>query len=233
VNIAYVGTRGSRLSTYYPYNMNQFVTGAQNFPKMGSINYNNYNGISNYDGLQLHAEHRAPTGWSPPSPMPGRTRWMTREELSRVGPRNSITIRWRAMETPARTSARSSAHHPLSIALRPWPALWRQCLTSHGMGGWRLAEQPDRSGSVRHAGRSLHGRQLRPNRPDLTGSIKYPKSISGYWFDPASFSNPPTTRAHPQRHDVYAPGNPRPQPGLRAGIPRGQLERSEEHPSDG
>ncbi|MFY9852319.1 MAG: carboxypeptidase regulatory-like domain-containing protein, partial [Terracidiphilus sp.] len=43
VNVAYVGTKGSRLSTYYPYNMNQFGTGAQNFPTMGSINYNNYN----------------------------------------------------------------------------------------------------------------------------------------------------------------------------------------------
>jgi len=61
-NLAYVGTRGSRLSTFYPYNMYQFVTGAQNFASMGGINYNNYNGISNYDALQLHAEHHAANG---------------------------------------------------------------------------------------------------------------------------------------------------------------------------
>jgi len=30
------------------------------------------------------------------------------------------------------------------------------------------------------------------NRPDLVGPISYPKSISGHWFDPASFANPPT-----------------------------------------
>jgi hypothetical protein len=29
------------------------------------------------------------------------------------------------------------------------------------------------------------------NRPDLIAPIKYPKSISGFWFDPASFANPP------------------------------------------
>ncbi|MGB0052571.1 MAG: carboxypeptidase-like regulatory domain-containing protein, partial [Terracidiphilus sp.] len=62
VNIAYVGTSGSNLSTYYPYNINQFKTGQQNFPTLGSINYNNYNGISNYNGLQVHAEHRVTNG---------------------------------------------------------------------------------------------------------------------------------------------------------------------------
>jgi len=62
VNIAYVGTSGSNMSTYYPYNLYQFNTGQQNFPTLGSINYNNYNGISNYNGLQLHVEHRMTTG---------------------------------------------------------------------------------------------------------------------------------------------------------------------------
>jgi len=62
VNVAYVGTRGSNLSTYYPYNLEQFGTGYENFQGMGGINYNNYNGISNYDGLQVHAEHRAAKG---------------------------------------------------------------------------------------------------------------------------------------------------------------------------
>ncbi|MFZ0302990.1 MAG: carboxypeptidase-like regulatory domain-containing protein [Terracidiphilus sp.] len=58
VTISYVGTEGGHLSSYYPYNNNQFETGLQNFPKLGSINYNNYDGKSNYAGLQAHAEHR-------------------------------------------------------------------------------------------------------------------------------------------------------------------------------
>ena len=58
VTIAYVGTEGGHLSSYYPYNSNQFETGKLNFPNLGSINYNNYDGKSNYNGLQARAEHR-------------------------------------------------------------------------------------------------------------------------------------------------------------------------------
>jgi len=62
LNVAYVGTVGNDLSSYYPYNINQFKTGIQNFPGLGGINYNDYNGISNYNGLQIHGVHRGPTG---------------------------------------------------------------------------------------------------------------------------------------------------------------------------
>jgi len=55
---AYVGSVSRHLSTYYNYNLYQFGTGLQNFPTDGAITYNNYNGASNYNGLQLHFEHR-------------------------------------------------------------------------------------------------------------------------------------------------------------------------------
>ncbi len=52
VNLAYVGTRGTDLSTYYPYNLYQFGTGKQNFPRLGGINYNNYNGLRTMTGCK-------------------------------------------------------------------------------------------------------------------------------------------------------------------------------------
>ena len=58
ITVSYVGTEGGHLSSYYPYNSTQFATGKQNFPTLGSINYNNYDGKSSYAGLQAHAEHR-------------------------------------------------------------------------------------------------------------------------------------------------------------------------------
>jgi hypothetical protein len=59
VNIAYVGTHSSNLSTYYPYNVYQFGTGIKAFPNDGSLTYIDYDGVGNYNGLQIHAEHRA------------------------------------------------------------------------------------------------------------------------------------------------------------------------------
>ena len=54
------------------------------------------------------------------------------------------------------------------------------------------------------------------NRPDLVAPISYPKSITGYWFNPASFANPPTVSANGQtvytrlgtlgRNQIYGPG---------------------------
>ena len=58
MNIAYVGSRSEHLSTYYNDNIYHFGTGLQNFPTDGTITYNNYNGDANYNGLQLHYEHR-------------------------------------------------------------------------------------------------------------------------------------------------------------------------------
>jgi hypothetical protein len=54
------------------------------------------------------------------------------------------------------------------------------------------------------------------NRPDLVAPIKYPKSITGQWFDPTSFANPPqVSTSNGQvyarlgtlaRNQIYGPG---------------------------
>ncbi len=62
-SMAYVGTRGDRLSTYYnnvtQYNAYTIGETTRLFPNLGYLPYNVYNGSSNYNGLQLHYEHRA------------------------------------------------------------------------------------------------------------------------------------------------------------------------------
>jgi hypothetical protein len=51
------------------------------------------------------------------------------------------------------------------------------------------------------------GQDAPGNRPDLTGSISYPKATSGntgaYWFNPAAFANPPTVAAPACACTVY------------------------------
>ncbi|MGA8111930.1 MAG: hypothetical protein WB974_20980, partial [Acidobacteriaceae bacterium] len=61
VDLAYVGSKSDHLSTYYPYDIYHFDTGLQNFPTYGSISYEDYDGIANYNGLQLQYQHRQGT----------------------------------------------------------------------------------------------------------------------------------------------------------------------------
>ena len=66
------------------------------------------------------------------------------------------------------------------------------------------------------------------NRPDLIGSIGYPKSITGHWFNPSAFL-PTFPPSRPGRHHgLHTPGNSWPQPGLRAGLSHGQFQLPEE-----
>ena len=187
VNIAYVGTRGSNLSTYYPYNINQFATGVQNFPGLGSINYNNYNGISNYDGLQLHAEHRAANGlvgtfsyaWShtlddSPGAFQNQTAALYYDPLAGYG-----------------NSSQDQRHIFSSSILYPLPFGRGQRFASNIsrpmdwlIGGW----QTSLIGLVQTGTPvDLSTGQYAPgNRPDLLKPLNYPKGITGYWFDPSS-----------------------------------------------
>lgn len=198
VNIAYVGTRGSDLSTYYPYNINQFTSGKQNFPGLGSINYNNYNGISNYDGLQVHAEHRSTTGlvatfsyaWShtlddSPGAFQGQTAALYYDPMAGYG-----------------NSSQDQRHVFSSSILYPLPFGRGQRFASNIsrpmdwlIGGW----QTSLIGLVQSGTPvDLETGEFAPgNRPDLLKPINYPKATSGnmgaYWFDPSAFANPTVT----------------------------------------
>ncbi len=194
LNVAYVGTRGEHLSTYYPYNIYQFGTGKQNFPGLGSINYNNYNGISNYNGLQVHAEHRASNGlvatasyaWShtlddSPGAFQGQTAALYYDPMAGYG--NS--------SQDQRQVFSSSIVYPLPFGRGQRYASDVSRPVDWLIGGW----QTSLIGLVQSGSPvDLSTGQYQPgNRPDLVGSIRYPKSITGHWFDPASFSaNVPT-----------------------------------------
>jgi len=195
VNVAYVGTRGSRLSSYYPYNMNQFITGAQNFPTLGGINYNNYDGVSNYDACR-HTRNTAPTtGWWQPSLTRGRTHWTTHREPSKARHRLCITTRWPAWQFQPGHPPGLQLIRPLQAAFRPRPALRRRRLAPVDwiVGGWQT--NLDRNRQTGTPFDISTGNYAPANRPDLIKPIKYLKGTSGkpgaYWMDPTSFADPP------------------------------------------
>jgi hypothetical protein len=197
VNVAYVGTKASNLSSYYPYNLYQFGTGIQNFPGLGNINYNNYNGESNYNGLQIHAEHRASKGligtvsyaWShtlddSTGAFQGQTAALYYDPKASYG--NS--------SQDARQVFSTSALYllPFGRGQRFGGNVSRSM--DWLIGGWQTSLIAlVQSGTPT----DLSTGEYNPgNRPDLVGAISYPKSISGHWFDPTAFSNPPTVSAN-------------------------------------
>jgi hypothetical protein len=218
-NLAYVGTHGSNLSTYYPYNMYQFGTGAQNFPTLGSINYNNYNGVSNYNGLQVHAEHRANNGlvatasyaWShtlddSPSAFLSQTAALYYDPMAGYG--NSSQDQRQVFSSsilyqlPFGRGQRfmGSVSRPMELVIGGWQASI--------IGLVQSGSPVDLSTGANNPG----------NRPDLVGPINYPKAILGYWFNPAAFSAsiPTVTTSNGttvytrlgtlHRNQVYGPG---------------------------
>ena len=232
VNIAYVGTTGTNLSTYYPYNINQFVSGIQNFPTLGSINYNNYNGISNYNGLQLHVEHRMTTGLT----ATGSYAWShTLDDSPGAFQGQSAALYYDPMAGYGNSSQDQRQVFSSSILyLLPFgrgqqfggsasvPMDWL-------IGGWQTSLTAlVQSGSPTDLST---GTDAPGNRPDLI----VVHQVSQEHLGPLVRSDlvRQSSRGHRQRlgrHHLYTPGNPAPQPGLWARIPCGEFQSAEEPP---
>jgi hypothetical protein len=220
LDIAYVGTKSDHLSTYYNYNLFQFGTGLQNFPKYGTITYNNYNGAANYNGLQLHFEHHQGSNLL----ITGSYAWSHALDDS-AGSALSLSTTTPLYYDPKAdygNSLQDERHVFTSSILYHLPFGRGQIFGSRVsypvnlvIGGWqinligRLATGTPLDLSVSGAADA--------DRPDLVGSITYPKSITGTWFNTAAFAAAPTVVANGQtvfsrlgtlaRDQVYGPGS--------------------------
>jgi hypothetical protein len=216
LDIAYVGSKSDHLSTYYNYNLFQFNTGLQNFPRFGSITYNNYNGSANYNGLQLHYEHHqgsnllvtASYAWShglddSPGAEQGSTAALYYDPQADYG--NSLQDQRHVFSSsilyklPFGRGQRfgSGVSYPVNLLV----------------GGWqmnvigRLATGTPVDLSV--------GGNADSSRPDLVKPLSYPKTLN-QWFKTDSFVAPPTVTANGVnvftrmgtlgRDQVYGPG---------------------------
>lgn len=223
VDVAYVGTIGNNLSSYYPYNINQFKTGVQNFPGLGGINYNDYNGVSNYNGLQLHAVHRASNGLI----ATGSYAWgHTLDDSTGAFEGQSAALYYDPMAGYG-NSNQDQRHVFSTSILYPLP-FGRGQKYANGVsrpmdwivGGWQTSII-----AMLQSGLPVDlstGEYAPGNRPDLVGKISYPKATGGnageYWFNPQAFANPPvvfsaacnctvyTRLGTLGRNQIYGPG---------------------------
>ena len=208
LNVAYVGTSGSNLSSYYPYNINQFKTGIQNFPGLGGINYNDYNGISNYNGLQINAVHRASGGlvgtasyaWGhtlddSTGAFQGQTTALYYDPMAGYGNSNQ----------DQRQVFSTSILYPLPFGRGQRFANSVSRPMDWMVGGWQTSVI-----ALLQTGTPVDlstGEDAPGNRPDLVGKISYPKSTGGnpgdFWFNPKAFANPPVVNSAACNCTVY------------------------------
>ena len=217
-SVAYVGTHADRLSSYYTLNNYAFNSNVLPFPTLGGITLNRYDGISWYNGLQTHYEHRQGnallTGsytWShalddSPGAFEGSTVSLANDPFANYG-----------------NSSQDQRHIFSGSAVYDFPFGHGQAYGANVnravdlvIGGWQAnlvglfqTGQPfDLSTGVNSPG----------NRPDRVGSVTYPKQILGDWFNPAAFTDStiPTIQANGTgvytrlgnfgRNQLYGPG---------------------------
>lgn len=212
LDISYVANKVDHLSEYYDYNLYQFGTGKQNFPTFGSINYNNYNGSSNYNGLQLFYQHRQ-----------GKDLTVTGayafshtldDEPGTVSLYYDPQASYGNSNQDQRNVFTSSILYslPFGQGERFFGHVSRP--VNMIIGGWQFSVIGHMaSGSPFDL--SVSG-QKNGDTPDINGPIIYPKSISGDWFNTAVFTSAPTTIANGvnvftrvgtlHRNQIYGPG---------------------------
>ncbi len=189
-NIGYVGTHGDRLSTYYNYNQYNFGATALPFPNLGGISLNAYQGISWYNGLQTHYEHRqgnalltasytwshslddSPDAFGGGSVVSSALNPLLEYGTSSQDQRN-IFAGSAVYDLPfGRGQAfGGGVNHAMDLLIGGWQ--------TNLIGLFQSGQPVDLSTGVNNPG----------NRPDLVGAIRYPKQIVGQWFDPSSFSD--------------------------------------------
>jgi hypothetical protein len=224
ISLAYVGTHGSRLSTYYTYNTYLPNVTTKPFPNIGGISLDAYDGSSNYNGLQAHIEHRGTYFTATGSYAWSHTLDNT---VSAYGGTPESFLVYGDQQVNYGNSTQDERHVFSGSFVGFLPFGRGKLFASNApraldavIGGWQfnniLLLSTGQPVDLTSAGSANPG----GNRPDVIAPISYPKSISGYWFNPNSFSSAlPTIQATDgsgnsvftrmgtlARNQVYGPG---------------------------
>ena len=222
---AYVGTHSDRLSTFY--SLTNYHIGATTLPyanQDGGITYNLYNGSANYNGLQLHYEHRAKDLLATAS-----YAWSHALDNtdSPYGGTPIAVLLWYDQAANYGNSSQDERHIfsssfvynlPFGKGERFGGSASR--LVDLLIGGWQVNNIVQLStGQPIDIQAGGSGQEAVTNRPDLVSPIEYPKKMT-QWFNTASFSSAlpsqaatdlPNTQVYTRlgtlgRNAVYGPG---------------------------
>ncbi len=191
VSISYVGTHADHLSTYYPYNTYNFSQPTLPFPSLGGISLNLYSGISWYNGLQTHYEHRQGNALVTAS-----YTWSHALDNSPDAFGSGSAISDYALPfANYGNSSQDQRHIFAGSAVYNLPFGKGQTFAGGVnramdllIGGWQTnligLFQSGQPFEIFAAGSNSPG-----NTPDRVGSIIYPKQIAGRWVTASAFSS--------------------------------------------
>jgi len=191
-SVAYVGTYSDRLSTYYNYNTYAIGGTTRPLPNLGTISYNDYNGSGNYNGLQLHFEHRGNNFTAT-----GAYTWSHAldNSVSAYGGTSPAILLYYDQKANYGNATQDERHVFSSSFVYNLPFGRGQKfmggsnrLLDLAVGGWQINDIVLLS-TGQPVDLYAEGSAAPGNRPDLIAPIKYPKQVNGYWFDPSSFSS--------------------------------------------
>ena len=224
-SLAYVGTHAERLSTFY--SLTNYHIGATTLPyanQNGGITYNLYNGSANYNGLQLHFEHRskdlvatASYAWS----------HALDNTDSPYGGTPVAVLLWYDQAANYGNSSQDERHIFSSSFVYNLPFGKGERFGAGAnhfldllIGGWQVNNIVQLStGQPVDIQAGGSGQEAVTNRPDQIAPIQYPKKLTE-WFNTASFSSNipsqpatdlPNTQVYTRlgtlgRNAVYGPG---------------------------
>ncbi len=190
ISIAYAGSHADRLSTYYPINSPTFNSPTFKFPNDAQygVTLNEYNGISWYNGLQTHYEHRQGNAL-----LTGSYTWSHATDDSGgafIGsvvalPNNPLASYGNSGEDQRHVFSGSAVYNfPFGHGQKYGGSVNRA--VELAIGGWQTnliglfaTGQPFEVST---------GQTNMGNYPDKVGPIMYPKQVAGQWVSPSAFS---------------------------------------------
>jgi hypothetical protein len=210
--LGYVGNVVRHLTTAYNYNSIPLGGGTRPFPNLGQINDDLYDGVSNYNSLQVQFNHRTSHGLTSTASYTFSHTLDDSDGLFGFFTPNSLIFGQHGLNYG--NSALDQRHVFAFSNLYELPfgrgktfgTNWGKGLDMVA-GGWQVnsllqlqsgqpftVQYPDFSGNF-------------SQRPIQTGHLSQPHSISGLYFDPSVFSQPSAgQQGNVGRNSLYGPG---------------------------
>ncbi len=190
LDIAYVGAKSDHLVNYYDFNFNQFGTGIQNFPNLGTITYQSASGISRYNGLQVQLQRRVTAG------LQATAAYTWSHSLSNADFNNNARVFYFAPRASYGNSSQDQPNNFTASAVYDLPFGRGRAFGSqisrpvdYVIGGWQLNTILQFASGTPF---DIDAGGNPDNRPDLISPVSITHSVSKPYFTTTAFRTVPT-----------------------------------------